>query len=231
MGYIMDTIKKQDGLRRILRDGTLFAAFSLLMLLAGIMQIRFRAHSQEYHRNMCVALKQCATMLQNGEKDALSRKINALLESEIFTKDAPLAGVTNRVYAMGKSFRETLLSDSPETKGIPDDILLYGLLIWGIIWSVSFCIWMLLYLFRAKAKTHLIVLTLFLCFSLLFMLAAGMGSSAMAGYYSVSVRHDLQALQKALTLPVFPPEMLEQLKEPQVRGGPYCYLSYRFDTQ
>ena len=208
------------------REVALFAVFSLGLWLAFIIWAGFDASKREYFRNMEMTFRQCGAMVQNGEKDALSLKINELLESETFW-DNGWCGFTWQAYNMSKSFREKLLPESTEMRKMRGGALLAGVLLWFAI----FVVWLSLFLSQARQNWQVIFLKAYMAVAVFFLFAAFAGSSAAMGFLGVSVRSDLGCLGRALALPVFPPEILEQLQYPQVRGAPCTYLLYRFETE
>ncbi len=204
----------------------LFAVFSLVLVFAFIIWAGFDGAKREYFRNMVVAFRQCGAMVQNGEKDALSLKINELLESETF-RDNGWGGFTWQAYNMSKSFREKLLPESAEMRKMTGGVLLTGIL----LWFAFFVVWLSLFLSQTRQNWQVKFLTSYIALAVFFLFAAFAGSSASMGHFAVSASFDLGNLRKALSLPDFPPEMLEQLQNPQVRGAPCTYLLYRFETE
>ena len=208
------------------RDVVLFAVFSLVLALAFIIWVGSDASTREYFRNMELALRQCGAMVQNGEKDALSLKIKELLESETFRHNA-WGGFTWQAYDMSKKFREKVLPESSEMRKMSGGVLLTGIL----LWFAFLVVWLYLLLSQARQDWQVMFLNAYMAVAVFFLIAAFARSSVPMGYFSVSVRYDVDTLGRALALPDFPPEMLEQLQNPQVRGGPYTYLLYRFEAE
>ena len=210
---------------RKIREAAFFAVFSIFIWLAFVLWARFDAARQENKRNREVALRQCGAMVQDGEKDDLSRTVNNLLESEIF-KPGGWGGVTWQACDMSKSFREAMHIKSAKMKNNTGVILLTGFL----IWCAFFAVWMVLYLFHAPANCHFCYLIISIGVSVFFLIMALAAPPVDMGYCANGIRFDLENLQRALALPEFPQKILEQLQNPRI-CGPYTYLSYRFETK
>ncbi len=205
-----------------IREATLFAVFSILLLLAFVLWARCDVSWREHYHNMEVALRQCGAMIQDGKKDELSHIINNLLESEAFKFNA-WGALSWQACDMSKSFREAMLIESAKMKKNTGVILLTGFL----IWCAFLAVWMALHLFHAPANWYFRCLMIF---SVICLFGAFASSSAAMGYSANGIRFDLETLQRALALPEFPPTMLEQLQNPEIRG-PYRYLPYRFEME
>ena len=211
------------------RDTVLFAAFSVVLLLAFVNWARFDASKREFRRNMEVAFRQCGVMVQDGKADELSLKINRLLESEEFRRTG-WSGFTHwqQAYDMSKLFRETMLPESAEENGTSGLFLLVGFL----TWLACFMVWMTLCLFQARPVRRQGFLQVCIVVFVVFLLGGLMGRAVMmGGYFADSASWDLKALSRALALPEFPPAMLEELQNPQIRFGPYRYLSNQFEPE
>jgi hypothetical protein len=207
---------------RKIREAAFFAVFSIFIWLAFVLWARFDAARQENKHNRELALRQCGAMIQDGKIDDLSLIVNNLLESEIF-KPGGWGGVTWQACDMSKSFREAMLIESAKMKKNTGVILLTGFL----IWCAFLAVWMALHLFHAPANWYFRCLMIF---SVICLFGAFASSSAAMGYSANGIRFDLETLQRALALPEFPPTMLEQLQNPEIRG-PYRYLPYRFEME
>ena len=209
-----------------IRDAVLFAVFSLFLFGAFIIWARFESSREETMRNMGLALTQCGIMIQNAEKDDLTLIINEVLESEAF-KFNGWGGFTWQAYDMSKSFREAMLPESVEMRKTSGDVLLTGFL----IWCACFIVWLMLHLLRVRSNWQLNYLKIAISISAFFLLAALIGSGSDMGYRTTGIRFDLENLRRALALPKFPLTMLEELQNPQMRIGPYGYLSYQFEPE
>lgn len=208
-----------------IRDAVLFAVFSLFLFGAFIIWARFESSREETMRNMGLALTQCGIMIQNAEKDDLTLIINEVLESEAFKFNA-WGGFTWQAYDMSKSFREAMLPESVEMRKTSGDVLLTGFL----IWCACFIVWLMLHLLRVPQNWQFNYLKISIGVSVFFLFAAFASPPADMGYRANGIRFDLENLRKALSLPEFPPKMLEQLQNPEERG-PYMYLPYRFEAE
>ena len=211
------------------REAVLFAAFSAVLLFAFVNFARFEASKREFLRNMEVAFRQCGIMVQDGKADDLSLKINQLLESDVFMRTA-WSGFTHwqQAYDMSKLFRETMLPESVEEIETSGLFLLVGFL----TWLACFMVWMTMCLFQARPVRRQGFLQVCIVALVVFLLGGLMGRAVMmGGYFADSVSWDLKALSRALALPDFPPAMLEELQNPQIRFGPYRYLSNQIEPE
>ena len=199
--------------------------FSLFLFGAFILWAKFDATRQEIKRNMEVTLRQCGAMIQNGERDGLSLIINHLLESNTFKRRG--GGFTWQAYEMSKSFREAMLPESAIMRKTSGNVLLTGFL----IWCAFFVVWIVLPLLRVRSNWQLIYLNMAIGISAFFLFAALIGPASDMGYRSTGIQFDLENLRRALALPEFPPTMLEELQNPQMRIAPYGYLSYKFEPE
>lgn len=211
------------------RDTVLFAAFSVVLLLAFVNWARFDAAKREFLRNMEVAFRQCGVMVQDGKVDELSLKINRLLESEEFRRTG-WSGFTHwqQAYDMSKLFRETMLPESVEENETSGVFLLVGFL----TWLACFIVWLMLCLFQARPVRRQGFLQVCIVVFVVFLLGGLMGRLAyMGGYFADSASWDLKTLSNALALPEFPPTTLEELQNPRIRFAPYRYLSNQFEPE
>ena len=91
--------------------------------------------------------------------------------------------------------------------------------------------WIVLHLLQVRSSWQLNYLKMAICISAFFLFAALTAPASEMGYRTVGIGSDLENLRRALALPEFPKTMLEELQNPQMRIGPYGFLSYKFEHE
>ena len=128
---------------------------------------------------------------------------------------------------MSKCFRESMLPETAIMRRITGNVLLTGFL----IWCAFFVGWIVLHLLQVRSSWQLNYLKMAICISAFFLFAALTAPASKMGYRTVGIGSDLENLRRALALPEFPKTMLEELQNPQMRIGPYGFLSYKFENE
>ncbi len=196
----------------------LAGGLALFLLLTG-WRIAETSFQFQYRRiNMEKALVRCGTLLKEGKKAELQRRLKELTASKGFQ--------TSNAYELSAAFRSAVSNDDAQEWQTADArerrYRSYAAAAVGLgIWLVFVLIWGLLYVVVHKPEPRRIFLVVSAALVLVLLAMTQVALMVGNGYSLTGYRHDIRKFTKVLEQPELPPDLLPMLENPHAEAFSY----------